>query len=80
MVHAIKHVASARKSITFIIFNRSFGAPDDDDEGEGEDEDAAPAAAKSPSPSPSLNLNPLPSRPSQPRGLVPNRVPHPKGG
>ena len=46
MVHAIKHVASARKSTTFIIFNRGFGAPDDDDEDEGEDEDAAPAAAK----------------------------------
>ena len=41
-----KHVASACKSTTFIIFNRSFGAPDDDDEDEGEDEDAAPAAAK----------------------------------
>ena len=46
MVHAIKHVASVCKSTTFIIFNRSFGAPDDDDEDEGEDEDAAPAAAK----------------------------------
>ena len=46
MVHAIKHVASARKSTTFIIFNRSFGAPDDDDGDEGEDENAAPAAAK----------------------------------
>ena len=68
----MKHVATARKSATYIIFNRGLGQPDKDGGDEGEDEDAAPAATK-PRPRPSLSLraNPshLPSRLSQPRGL-----------
>ena len=58
-----------RKSTTFIIFNRSCGAPDDDDGDEGEDEDAAPAAAKPKPKAKPVDLSPLPSHPSQPRGL-----------
>ena len=68
MVHAIKHVAFARKITTFIIFNRSFGAPDEGDGDEGEDEVRMRRQPQpSPSPRPSLNLSLLPSRPSQPR-------------
>ena len=32
LVHAVTHVASARKSITHIIFNRGYGQPDADDD------------------------------------------------
>ena len=71
MVHAVKHVTTARKSATYIIFDRGYGQPDetDDDGGdEGEDEDAAPAATE---PKPKAKPKPKgkpkpPAKPPQP--------------
>ena len=68
LVHAVKHVATARKSATYIIFNRGYGQPDDDGGDEGEDEDAAPAATE---PKPKAKPNPKgkpkpPAKPPQP--------------
>ena len=68
MVHAVKHVTSARKSATYIIFDRGYGQPDDDGGNEGEDEDAAPAATE---PKPKAKPKPKgkpkpPAKPPQP--------------
>ena len=74
-VYAVKHVATARKSITHIIFNRGghrqvqAASEDGEDSGEDEDEDedAAPAATK-PKPKP----KPKPSaKPPQPASRSP---------
>ena len=68
MVHAVKHVTTARKSATYIIFDRGYGQPDDDGGEEGEDEDAAPAATE---PKPKAKPKPKgkpkpPAKPPQP--------------
>ena len=68
VVHAVKHVTTARKSATYIIFDRGYGQPDDDGGDEGEDEDAAPAATE---PKPKAKPKPKgkpkpPAKPPQP--------------
>ena len=76
-VYAVKHVATARKSITHIIFNRGghrqvqAASEDGEDSGEDEDEDedAAPAATKpkpKPKPTPSAKPPQPASRPQPP--------------
>ena len=76
-VYAVKHVATARKSITHIIFNRGghrqvqAASEDGEDSGEDEDEDedAAPAATKpkpKPKPKPSAKPPQPASRPQPP--------------
>ena len=66
LVHAVKHVATARKSVTYIIFDRHFEAEDDD---EGEEEGAASAAPK-PEPKPKPSAKP-PKQASRPPPLEP---------
>ena len=69
-VHAVKHVATAQKSTTFIIFDRGrrqqveAAGEDGEDEDEDEDEDVAPAAAE-PKPKPKGKLKPS-AKPPQP--------------
>ena len=69
-VHAVKHVATAKKSTTFIIFDHGrrqqvqAAGEDGEDEDEDEDEGVAPAAAE---PKPKPKGKPKPSaKPSQP--------------
>ena len=72
-VYAVKHVATARKSITHIIFNRGghrqvqAASEDGEDSGEDEDEDedAAPAATK-PKPKPKPKPSAKPPQPASP--------------
>ena len=69
-VHAVKHVVTAQRSTTFIVFNHGrrqqvqAAGEDGEDEDEDEDEGVAPAAAE---PKPKPKGKPKPSaKPSQP--------------
>ena len=74
-VHAVKHVATAQKSTTFIIFDRGrrqqveAAGEDGEDEDEDEDEGVAPAAAE-PKPKPKGKLKPS-AKPPQPASRPP---------
>ena len=71
MIYAVKHVVTARKGTTFIIFDRGrrqqvqAAGEDGEDEDEDEDEDVAPAAAE-PKPKPKP-----PAKPPQPASRPP---------
>merc|ERR1740124_2091171 len=74
-VHAVKHVATAQKSTTFIIFDHGrrqqvqAAGEDGEDEDENEDEGVAPAAAE---PKPKPMGKPKPSaKPPQPASRPP---------
>eukprot|EP00964_Phaeocystis_antarctica_P097162 scaffold63335_cov57-Phaeocystis_antarctica.AAC.1 len=75
MIYAVKHVVTARKGTTLIIFDRGrrqqvqAAGEDGEDEDEDEDEDVAPAAAE---PKPKPKGKPKPSaKPPQPASRPP---------
>ena len=75
MIYAVKHVVTARKGTTLIIFDRGrrqqvqAAGEDGEDEDEDEDEDVAPAAAE---PKPKGKPKPKPSaKPPQPASRPP---------